>query len=267
MIVFPETAISGYENDLRTNDRTKKMHAIVAETIPGPATDLISETTKKYGVYAVFGMPERDKEDSTIIYNSAPVFGPEGLIGVHRKVHLPKEEVYWAKRGNEPLVFDTPWGPVGVGICYDTYFFPELTRYARSKGARLFLNPTVVMRGDVPGDMCRITLEAQVIMNSMFIATSNIIGSGSRDFAIGGSSIIGPAARVSDITYYAGHPFHTPGSGEAGVYSATIDLAVCDIVSDWNLFRNNENVGTPDFRPDIYIELNKKTLNDPQWGE
>jgi len=142
-----------------------------------------------------------------------------------------------------------------------------LTRNARAKGARLFLNPTVICRGDVPGDVAKLALESQAGINSMFIASANIVGKGPRDFAVGGSSIIGPATRVSDITYYAGHPFHTPGSGEACTYTATVDLAIADVVSDWNLFYYNENVGSPDYRPELYIDLNKKLIEDQEWGK
>lgn len=39
-------------------------------------------------------------------------------------------------------MFETPWGPVGIEICYDSYQFPELMRYYVSKGMRLYLNPT-----------------------------------------------------------------------------------------------------------------------------
>lgn len=263
IIVLPETALVGYENDREVQDRSQKMQARLAEPIDGPAVSAVAEITKKYGVYAVFGMSERGADD--LVYNTAAVCGPDGIIGGYRKIHLPKEEVYWANRGRDPMVFQTPWGPVGVSICYDTYYFPEVIRYARAKGARLHLNPTIVCKEEVPGDMCRVTLESSVIQNSMYIASSGMAGKGAYNFAVGGSSIIGPSVHISDVHYYAGAPFHAPGGAEQEVYTATVDLALADNVSDWNLYCLNEAVGSPDFRPDLYAQWNEEIVKDHNW--
>ena len=60
MIVFPETALSGYDIEPEGTAREDRMQRRLAETIPGPATDAVCALTKKYDMYAVFGMPERD---------------------------------------------------------------------------------------------------------------------------------------------------------------------------------------------------------------
>lgn len=262
-IVLPETALCGYENERTESDKMKKMQARIAEPVPGPATEAVAAITKKYNCYAVFGMSEKGEDGLT--YNCAAVCGPDGFVGKYRKIHLPKEEVYWANRGRDPLLFDTPWGPVGVGICYDTYFFPELMRYYRAKGARLYLNPTIVCQEEVPGDMCRVTLEAGVIQNNIYIASAGMSGKGAYNFAVGGSSIIGPSNHLSDIHYYAGKPFHAVGGDEEEVFTATIDLALADNVSDWNLYCLNDAVGSSDFRPDLYIEWNRDVFENQKF--
>lgn len=263
IIVFPETALVGYENERTVADKARKMQARLAEPIPGPSTEAVAALTKKYGVYVAFGMSELGTDGLT--YNAAAVCGPDGVIGSYRKIHLPKEEVYWANRGQAPLVIPSPWGPIGIGICYDSYFFPELIRYYRAKGARLYLNPTIVCQEEVPGDMCRVTLEANVIQNNIFIASAGMAGKGAYNFAIGGSSIIGPSTHLSDVHYYAGKPFHAPGGDEEEVFTATIDLALADNVSDWNLYCLNDAVGAPDFRPELYQQWNQEILDDHNW--
>ena len=265
IIVFPETALVGYENERDVKERKNKMQVRLSEPIPGPSSNKVAELTKKYGVYVVFGMTELG--DDGEVYNTIAACGPQGVIGKYRKIHLPKEEVFWARRGNEPLIIDTPWGPICVGICYDSYFFPEVIRYARAKGARLYLNPTIVCKEEVPGDMCRVTLEANVIANNIFIASAGVAGKGAYNFAVGGRSIIGPSTHLSDVHYYAGKPFHAEGGDEEEVFTATVDLALADNVSDWNLYMKNDEINSTDWRPELYIEWYKDILNDPEWGK
>jgi predicted amidohydrolase len=132
IILFPETALTGYDIDEEVI-----MHRENAETIPGPSTNKIAQLTRKYGVYAIVGMAEKDKDDSEIIYNSVAIVGPEGVIDSYAKIHPAFTENKWCKKGKRPVLFETPWGPVGVGICYDTTMFPELPRYYAACGARL----------------------------------------------------------------------------------------------------------------------------------
>ena len=81
MIVFPEMALSGYDIEPETVAHEDRMQRRLAETIPGPTTDVVCELTKQYDMYAVFGMPERDAADPEKVYNAAAVCGPDGVIG------------------------------------------------------------------------------------------------------------------------------------------------------------------------------------------
>ena len=174
LIVFPEMALTGYDDE---EDKAKpdKMQSKLAEVVPGPSSEAIAELTKKLGVYVAFGMPERDEKDSSIIYNAACVCGPEGVIGAYRKIHLPYPEPHWATRGTKPFIFDTPWGPVGLAICYDTYCFQELMRYYAAKGCRLYINCTALAKchGIALGST---TLEAGCITNQIYIVSANLAG-------------------------------------------------------------------------------------------
>ena len=135
LVVFPEMALTGYD-DKKEQPKAEKMQVLQAETVPGPSSQRIAEAARKFGLYVAFGLPERDRWAPGAVYNSACVCGPEGILGVYRKIHLAYPEPHWAIRGRDPFLFQTPWGPIGVGICYDSYCFPELMRYYAAKGCR-----------------------------------------------------------------------------------------------------------------------------------
>lgn len=260
MVVFPEMALTGYD-DIKEISPEKKMQTLMAETIPGPATEQIELLSKKYGLYVIMGMPEKD-EASGKIYNSLAVFSPSGLVGSYRKMHLPAPEPNWAERGENPFLLDTPWGPVGISICYDTYCFPEMTRYYAAKGARLCINSTALAKchGEHLGTT---TLEANVITNGIFVASANLCGLDVYNYFWGGSSIIGPSRATWAPYYFAGLPFTAENADEQEMYTATIDLSL----STRFLHKYNPDVGSPDFRPDKYIEMYSDLLKDENFGK
>ncbi|MCD8346775.1 MAG: carbon-nitrogen hydrolase family protein [Lachnospiraceae bacterium] len=274
LIVFPEMALNGYDDESET-ERDQKMQIREAETIPGPSTAAIAEMTKEYGVYAVFGMAEREKEGSDIVYNAAAVCGPEGVIGSYRKIHPALAEQCWCERGNEPFSFDTPWGPIGIGICYDTYNFHELMRYYAASGCRLYLNPTAIGPSDRHDwrDYYLGGLKQGVNASEIFIASSNLTGNnmvsedegGSLSNIMvtgpgfgGGSMILGPGL-AEKIHIYCGDV----DDKEEGVFLAAIDLS---LASRRN-FKVDPIKNCPDYRPDIYKKLNEMLLETPYWKQ
>lgn len=87
-------------------------------------------------------MSERDATSGTL-YNTNLVFSPTGaLVGVHRKLKpTGAERVVWgdANRGYFPVV-DTPWGPMGSLICWESYM--PLARMALyQQGVTVYLAP------------------------------------------------------------------------------------------------------------------------------
>jgi omega-amidase len=146
LIVFPELANIGYIAPVAPGDSigiegmtfaqfaTAYYHA--AETIPGPTTEALSELTKRYGVYVVVGLAEKHPVVPGTLYNSGALIGPNGVIGVHHKMHLPLNEKLFFYGGNEAEVFPTELGKIGVEVCYDGRF-PELSRLLALKGAEM----------------------------------------------------------------------------------------------------------------------------------
>lgn len=274
LVVFPEMALNGYDNEENV-DKSKKMQVKEAEVVPGASTLAVAEVTRKYQIYAVFGMAERDQDDSAIVYNSAVACGPDGIIGTYRKIHPALAEQCWCTRGDEPFTFMTPFGPIAIGICYDSYNFHELMRYYAASGSRLYLNPTAIGpsgRHDWR-DYYLTGLKQGVNACEIFIASSNLTGNNMLDEEEGGSlsniadlgagygggsMILGPGL-YDKLHVYAGDIDHK----EETICMATIDLSLAGRRN----FKVDSLTGYPDYRPDIYKKLNEKLLELPFWKQ
>nr|WP_315025034.1 carbon-nitrogen hydrolase family protein [uncultured Aminipila sp.] len=254
LVLFPEMALTGYD-DVKETSKPEKMQSKLAEIIPGPSTLELEQLIRELEIYAVIGMPERDEKDPSIIYNAQAVFGPEGLIGSYRKMHLPPPEPRWATRGNKPFIFETPWGPIGNAICYDIYTFPEMVRYYAAKGCRLILNSTAYAyeHGPLVGPR---TLEAYVLINGVYIATANLVGQDLTSTFYGGSQVLGPTGKSGELCYYAGCSFADERAAKYTICNVEIDLSLARRMQ----FNVNPKIGTTDFRPDKYIEMYKELL-------
>ncbi len=70
------------------------------------------------------------------VYNTFAVYAPHGRVAAYRKIHLfgPLGEPRWLRAGGQPVLVPTPWGPVGLAVCYDLRF-PELFRVYARRGA------------------------------------------------------------------------------------------------------------------------------------
>ena len=113
----------------------------VAETIPGPSTEFFGALAKKYNLYIVPGLVEREKH---LIYNVAVLIGPDGsIVGNYRKICLPRPEIEGGiTPGHEYPVFETRFGKVGLMVCYDG-FFPEVARELSIRGAEVIAWPVM----------------------------------------------------------------------------------------------------------------------------
>lgn len=253
LVLFPELCIMGY--DYYINDQISKTDKInTTETLSGSICQAISHVAKQYGIYIVFGMAEKKSDDSDEIFNSAVAVGPEGVLGSYQKIHPFEEENKWFEKGETPFMFQTPWGPISMGICYDTYQFPELMRHYVAQGSRLYLNPTAVVEEiDKAGSREAFinyyapTLEYGVLCNTIFIASANLTAYDGSIYFGGGSAIIGPKLTPffeTDVTYYAGDKNNT----QEELILATLDLTL----AKRRLCNTKTCTGTADYRPDLY---------------
>lgn len=252
MLLFPELCLQGYDYyvDPGVSEAERRAQAITTES---PQARALSQAAVENGLYVVYGAAERDAQ-SGLLYNAAFAACPDGAQQVYRKIHPFGDENRAFAKGDAPLLLQTPWGPVGIGICYDTYQFPELMRYYASKGARLYLNPTALSEEtDKPGSReaflryYRPTLEYGVLANTIFIASANLTGQDTLHRFGGGSMVIGPAQTPffeTDVACYGGSADDT----RPGTAYADIDLSL----ATRRLFVENPLTGEPDFRPGLY---------------
>lgn len=158
LIVFPELFIPGYPYGMtfgftvgaRKEDGRKDWQLYCGNSIvvPGPETERLAAAAKAAGAYVSIGVSERDSVTGTL-YNSNLIFCPDGTLApVHRKLKpTGAERVVWgdADRGYFPVV-DTPWGPMGSLICWESYM-PLARTALYEKGVTLYISPNT---NDIP---------------------------------------------------------------------------------------------------------------------
>ncbi len=151
LIVFPELFIPGYPYGMtfgftvgsRTEEgrRDWKRYYDASILAGGEEAQALAEAAKKHGVYLSIGISERDPVTATL-YNSNLMISPEGVIMNHRKLKpTGSERVVWGDADRDFFpVMDTPWGPMGSMICWESYM--PLARCALyQKGVTLYISP------------------------------------------------------------------------------------------------------------------------------
>ena len=194
LVIFPELALNSWGrcDECAAEHHPCAWHLTQAELADGPSCGAVTDAAAANGIHVIYGFEEVDPDDGTVIYNSANVVAPDGLVGTYRKLHLgiPLETDRFTP-GDALPVFDTDLGPIGISICYDFYNNPELCRVLALKGARLLVNPTG--RSDLP--RARENLEQATLVraqeNLVFAASANRVGTSHGPPAWAGGSIIG----------------------------------------------------------------------------
>lgn len=183
LIVGPEMSTTGYQYKDR-NDI-----APYTDTIPGVATDAISSVTKKYNIYVVFGIAERDTETG-LFYNAAALVGPNGYIGKYRKSHQWETEEHWSVWGDVGVpVFETPIGKIAINICMDSAYF-EPARLAGLAGADILAFPTNSTA------QALWALQSRAVQNGMYVVAANRSDTELDYHMIGASAIWSPTGEL-----------------------------------------------------------------------
>jgi nitrilase len=102
----------------------------------GAIQDFLAATARQHGIWLVGGSLPLVSTEAGKVLNSCLVFDPQGeRVARYDKIHLfgfqkdaeRYNESATIEAGSQPVVFDAPFGRVGVSICYDIRF-PELYR-------------------------------------------------------------------------------------------------------------------------------------------
>jgi len=151
LIVFPELFIPGYPIGMnfgfsmgkRTEaGREDWMRYYNASIVAGDDEfKQLADAAIRTGAYISMGFSERDPVSGTL-YNSNVIFEPDGTYKVHRKLKpTGSERVVWGDANKDYFpVTETPWGPVGSLICWESYM--PLARVALyQKGITIYISP------------------------------------------------------------------------------------------------------------------------------
>lgn len=178
-------------------------------------------------------------------YNSVAIVDADGaLLGVYRKSHIPDgpgyEEKFYFRPGNTGFkVWETRYGVLGVGICWDQWF-PECARAMTLMGAELLLYPTAI--GSEPHDPDLDTKDpwqramiGHAVSNVIPVIAANRIGTEEGQVFYGSSF----------IANHRGDKVAELGREQEGIITAKFDLnAIEQTRAAYGFFR--------DRRPDLY---------------
>lgn len=190
-----------------------------------------------------------------VAYNSIAIIDADGSnLGIYRKTHIPDgpgycEKFYFTPGDTGFKVWQTKFGRIGVGICWDQWF-PETARAMALQGAELLFYPTAIGSEpynsaiDSSGHWQR-TQQGHAAANVMPVIASNRIGKEEID----GTSIdFYGSSFIADET---GALVKAMNKTDEGVLVHTFDLNALDAMrQEWGLFR--------DRRPNLYGALSTK---------
>ncbi len=252
IILLPEL----FENWYFCQERRYDSYKLALPLEENPAVRHFKGVASELGVVLPISFFERD---NTVLYNSLAMIDADGeILGVYRKTHIPDDHFYQEKfyftPGNTGFkVWDTKFGRIGAGICWDQWF-PEAARCMALMGAELLLYPTAI--GSEPIIECdsmphwRRCMQGHSAANLMPVIAANRVG----------IERVTPdednSHQSSSLTFY-GSSFITDGTG-ALLQSADresdcvilqeLDLdAIADLRMSWGVFR--------DRRPEAYRQI------------
>lgn len=173
LVVLPECASGGWA----FADRGESERA--AQPLDGgPTVSAWQRLAAELDIWVCGGFGESTADGG--LYNSSALIAPDGVRGLYRKVHLWNTENLAFDPGDlgYPVV-PTPFGRVGMLICYDAWI-PESFRSLAVKGADLALAPSDwVPNPHQPADMpplAHIMVTAGAHSNQMYVAAASRVG-------------------------------------------------------------------------------------------
>lgn len=142
IILLPEL----FETPYFCQERKYEHYALAQPMMENEAVRRFSGLAAELNAVLIVSIYEQSE---VVLYNSAAVIDADGnLLGVYRKTHIPDDHFYQEKFYFTPgdtgfRVFETHYGKIGVGICWDQWF-PEAARCMALMGAELLFYPTAI---------------------------------------------------------------------------------------------------------------------------
>jgi predicted amidohydrolase len=202
LLVLPDAALGGYLADLRHPDPEALPPAVKADD------PLLERVAALAGEMVVcLGYCEADGDDR---YNAAVCVNGDGVLGRHRKVHLPAGETVAYRPGNRFAAFDTPVGRIGMLIDYDKTF-PESARSLALDGAQILAclsawpasitNQAPRMAQDRQSRLFDLYDCARAAENQVVLISANQTGAMGGLRFLGQAKVVGPAGNILARTW------------------------------------------------------------------
>jgi predicted amidohydrolase len=207
----------------------REQRLAAAEALDGLLVTSYRELALRHGIWLLLGSFAELTADPNRLHNTSVLIDAQGMIrAVYRKIHLfdasppdgvPYRESDTVTAGQEVVTADSPWGRLGLSICYDVRF-PELYRQLSSRGATLLTVPSAFT---VPTGRAHweVLLRARAIENLAFVVAPAQVGDhGHGRKSYGHSMIVSPWGEV-----LAEGEGDAPGVIVADISSDAIDKA------------------------------------------
>ena len=142
IVLLPEL----FERPYFCQERRYENYEYAQTAEENPAVRHFSRVAAELGIVIPVSFYEKEVNNT---YNSVAVLDADGKnLGIYRKTHIPDDHYYQEKFYFTPgdtgfKVFDTRFGTIGVGICWDQWF-PETARCMALQGAELLFYPTAI---------------------------------------------------------------------------------------------------------------------------
>ena len=214
-----------------------------------PTIEHFMKLAQELGVVLPISVYERA---NNTLFNTVAMIDADGsMLGIYRKSHIPDgpgytEKYYFSPGDTGFQVWNTRFGNIGVGICWDQWF-PEAARAMALMGAELLLYPTAI-GSEPPNPTWDSSMHWQRVMqghagaNLMPVIAANRTG---REVGVNNEITFYGSSFIADAT---GAKVAEADREEETVLTATFDLdAVRAMRLGWGVFR--------DRRPELYIPL------------
>ena len=176
----------------------------LAERQPSDRVRELGRLAGELGIVLV--VPVFEEAAPGVLFNAAVLYDADGRqLGLYRKNHIPDgpgyhEKYYFTPGDTGYPVWDTAYGRIGVGVCWDSWF-PETARLFAIGGADLLLFPTAIgTEPDRPDysseDAWRTVMRGHAIANGIFVGVPNRVGVEGPMTYYGGSFVCDPFGEV-----------------------------------------------------------------------
>ncbi|MBO5999325.1 MAG: amidohydrolase [Lachnospiraceae bacterium] len=226
LILLPETCAWEYSAATGTDAKSRAAVSELAVSLEDPFIRRMQKLAVEYGVWLVFGILEKAADEAAYkdgqdgrCYNTVVILDDRGsIVSTYRKTHL-----YDAFESRESDLFipgerlfdpvDTPFGRIGVFVCYELRF-PEVARWQRARGADILLVPSAWVRGEMKSEHFKTLVTARAVENTAYVLACNKSGG----LTIGESIAADPMGKVT-----AAADLHNDADGSGQIIPVVID--------------------------------------------